>query len=154
MDHFERRNGKVLADAERGLVMDRVRDQLRQASAKMRRLEDVLEYPPQIHPRSLISIDPHRPVAKIQRPNVIETEHVVDVTMRDQHRVQAPDTGAQRLLAEIRRSINKDLLVPVFDQDRHAKAFVSRIVGKTRLAVTGNRRNARRSACSEKGKFH
>ena len=69
--HLERRYLDLFADAERRIVNDRVRDQLRQAAAEMCRLKDVLENPSKIDPGDLVREDRHCSVAKIERANII-----------------------------------------------------------------------------------
>ncbi len=43
MNDFERRNVQIFADAERRIFNNRVRNKLRQTTAEMCRLEDVLK---------------------------------------------------------------------------------------------------------------
>jgi hypothetical protein len=56
---------------------------LRQTAADVRRLENVLINAAQIFPRERVGENAHRAVAKIERANVVETENVVNVAMRD-----------------------------------------------------------------------
>src|SRR6476661_761007 len=118
--------------------------QLWQSSAKMRRFEDVLEYPPEIYPRDLICKDRHRPEPKIERPNIIEPEHMIHMAMRDQHRIQMPDLRPQRLLPKIDRCIYKDLLIVILDKYRNPQPLVPWIIRKASLTVTSDRGNSRR----------
>lgn len=101
MDDLERRDLKPFADRERCFRVDRVRDQLRQAAAKMNGMKNVLKDPAKIDPRDLIREDRHRTVPKIQRAYVIQAEHVVDVTVCYQNRVEPVDLGTQGLLTKI-----------------------------------------------------
>ena len=90
VDHLER-SYLDLADGKRRIVIDSVRDQLRQSTANMVWLKYVFEYSPEIFPRRLIRVDRHRAVFEIQRTNVIETKNVIDMAMRDQHGIQKFD---------------------------------------------------------------
>ena len=135
-------------------ALDSVRYQLRQPTAEMGRFEDVFEDTAKVDPRDLIRIDPHRPVTKIQRPDIVEPKHMIDVAVRYQHRVEMADVGPQRLLTKIDRGIDEYLLVLVLDKDRNPQALVPRVLRQARLAIARDRRNAGRCACAEKGKFH
>ena len=84
VDDLERRDLDI-ADAKRRMVVNRMRDELRQAAAEVRWFENVLKDAAKIDPRDLVREDRHRTVSKIQRPNIVEAEYVVDVAMRDQH---------------------------------------------------------------------
>jgi hypothetical protein len=92
-----------------------MRDNLRQAAAKMRGLEDVCEDAADVDPGSLIGIETQCAMAKIQRPNVVEAEDVISMTMSHQHRIEVFQSVTQGLLAEIRRSINDYGLTRVLD---------------------------------------
>ena len=54
VNDFERRDVQIFADAERRIMFDRVRNQLRQTAAEMRRLKDILKNAPQIFPRDFV----------------------------------------------------------------------------------------------------
>lgn len=116
VDDLDRRHLDPIADAEWRKRLDRVRDQLRQPAAEMRRFKDVFEYPTQVGPRDLISINAHRAMSEIQRPYIVEPENVIDVAMRQHHGIQPIDAGTQCLLAKIDRRIDEDLFIRVFDQ--------------------------------------
>jgi hypothetical protein len=117
-----------IADAEWGIGLNRMRDELWQAATHMGRIKDVAKYPPKVGPRDLIRINTHRSVSKIKRPNIIQPKDVINVTVSNQNGVKIFDLCAKSLLAKIDRGINKDLFVLVLDQDRDAKAFVTGIV--------------------------
>jgi hypothetical protein len=114
----------------------------------MGRFEDVLEYAAEIDPGRFIRKDGHCSIAEIQRPDVIKAEDVVNVAMRYQYRVEPPDICAKRLLAEIGRGIDKDGPARMLDEDRDAEALIARIVRKARPAITRDRGNAGRGACT------
>jgi hypothetical protein len=100
VDDLERSDLNV-ADAKRGVAVNRMRDQLRQAATEMGRFENVLEYAPEVDPSDRVREYRHRSVAKIQRTNIIKPENVIYMTMRDQNRVDLPNVCAQCLLSEI-----------------------------------------------------
>src|SRR5687767_114067 len=54
VDHLKRRDLEVLAEAERSVRIDRVRNQLRKTTSEMRRLEDILEDAAKIDPSDII----------------------------------------------------------------------------------------------------
>src|SRR5687768_15486485 len=128
VDDFEGSNFEILTDTKRSPWNDRVRDQLGQTAAEMRRVKNILKDSTKIYPRDLVRVNTHRPVTKIERPNVVETEDMIDVAVRDQDRVQSLDLRTQRLLSKINRCVDKDLFITVFDKDGDAKAFVTGIL--------------------------
>ena len=79
---------------------------------------------------------------------------MIDMTMRNQNRIQMVDLRPQSLLPKIDRGINEDLLIAMLDQDRNSQAFVTRVLRKTRFAIAPDRGNAGRCACAEEGEFH
>src|SRR5690606_17905784 len=131
---------EVYANIERCLRNDRVRDQLRKPSAKMRRFKNVLEDPAKIDPRNIVSEYRHRTVSKIQRANVVKPEDVVNVAVSYQDGVEIIHPGAQGLRPKGRRGIDQNSTSRVFDQHRSAKPFVPRILGAARLTVAPDRR--------------
>jgi len=121
--------------------MGNMRYQLRQSAPHVSRLENVLKDPPQIDPSCLIRINSHGPMLKVQRPNVIEAEHMVDMTMGYQDRIEVPDSRPQRLLAKVARCVYKYFDIAMLDEDRGPQPFVAWIVGQARLTVTSYGRN-------------
>ena len=89
--HLERGYFQIVADAECGSRLDRVRYELRQAAAEMSWIEDVLEYATKVGPSNLVRINAHRAVAKIQLTNIVKPKNVVNVTMRDENCVKMAD---------------------------------------------------------------
>lgn len=153
VDDLKRRH-LDLADAKGRTGKDGVRDELRQPAAEMGRLKYVLKDPAKVGPGDLIGKDRHCPVAKVERPDVIKPEDVIDVAMSDQHRVELADICPKSLLAKVRRGIDEDRLSLVLDEDRNAEPLVPRVIGETRLAVAGDRGYACRGAGAEEGKSH
>ncbi len=153
VDDLKRRH-LDLADAKGRTRKDRVRDKLRQPAAQVGRLKNVLKNATKVDPGDLIREDRHRPVAKIQRPDVIKAEDVIDVAVSDEHRIELADICPQCLLAEIRRGIDEDRLPFMLDEDRDAEPLITRVIGETRLAIAGDRGYASRGSGSEEGKSH
>ncbi len=135
-------------------VLDRMRNKQRQPAADMCRLKNVLKNSSKIGPCGIVRKNTHRAVAEIQRANVVEPENVIDMAMRNKNRIEASDFCAKRLLAKIYRRIDKNYFIAMLDKDRDSESFVTRIVGKTRFAITCDRGNTSRCACSEKSEFH
>src|SRR5688500_13926690 len=79
MDDLERCDLQTFTDTKLGLRKDRVRDQLRKAAAKVRRPKDVLKNSAEVDPCDLIRKHAHRTVTKIEWPNIVEPEDVIDV---------------------------------------------------------------------------
>src|SRR2546423_1598993 len=101
MNYFEWRHFQITAEAEWRTVDHRVRHYLRQAAAKMRGLKDVLKNSANIFPCTLVRVQTQRAMAKIKRANVVKTENVIRVAMRNQHRVEMFDFMFERLLAKV-----------------------------------------------------
>ena len=57
----------------------------------MRRFEDILKDASKVDPRDLVREDRHRAITKIQRANIVEAEHMIDMAMRDQHGIYLSD---------------------------------------------------------------
>jgi hypothetical protein len=109
---------QILPETERRAGDHRVRNNLRQAAAKVRRFKDVFEDAANIDPGPFVGVETERAVAKVKRANVVETEDVIGVTVRDQHRIEMLQTSAQRLLPKISGSVDDDRLPGVLDQNR------------------------------------
>src|SRR6185369_2966937 len=154
VDHFQRRHFQIMPEAERRAGDHRMRNNQRQTAAKVRRFKDVFEDAANIDPGPLVRVETERAVAKVKRANVVETEDVIGVTVRNQHRIEMFQTSAERLLPKISGSIDDDRLPGVLDQDRDTQTLVARIVRRAGFAVTRNRRNARGCAGAEEGQFH
>jgi hypothetical protein len=101
VDDLKRCYFNLFADAERRIVNDRVWDQLREAAAEMCRLENVLENTAKVDPGDLVCEDRHCSIAKIEGPDVVEAEDVIDVAMRYQYGIELSNICSQRLLAKV-----------------------------------------------------
>ena len=117
------------SDAKRGVGLDRMRYQLRQAAADVCWLENVLKYSPEVSPRDLVSKDSHRTKPKIQRADIVEAEDVIDMAMRDQNSIEMSDIGPECLLTKVDRGIDKNACVLVFNEYRNPQPFITGILG-------------------------
>src|SRR5438132_1652881 len=84
VNNFKRSYFEIAADAKRRAVDDRVRHNLWQAAAEMRRLKYVLKNSADVFPGALVCVKAERPMTKGKGPNVIKSENVIGVYMRDQ----------------------------------------------------------------------
>ncbi len=97
IDSFER---DTWHGAERGLV-----------------IEDVGKHAPDDAKCFFIAVDrQRRPLAYIEGADVVETENVVGVAVRQQNGVEAFESDAEGLLAEVWSGINHDVLAATRDQ--------------------------------------
>src|SRR2546423_18862 len=143
---LDRRDEQIGAETELRAVFDRVRDDLRQAAAEVRRLEDVLEDAADVRPGAPVCVDSQSAVAEGQGADVLESSDVVGVAVRDEHGVEVLDALTKRLLPEIGRRVNEYRLAVVLDEHGDAQAFVARVVRRARLALAADGGHAGRSA--------
>jgi hypothetical protein len=59
-------------------------------------------------------------MAEVQRANVVETENVIGMAMRNENRVEMFQPDSQSLLAKIAGSVNDNCLARMLNQDRDA----------------------------------
>ena len=85
-------------------------------------------------------------LAHVERPNVVESENVIGVGVREEDGVKALEADAKGLLAKIGRGVNNDVLTVAGKQQRRAEAVVTRICGGANTAMTAERRDAHGSA--------
>jgi hypothetical protein len=81
-------------------------------------------------------------VAKIDRANVVQPQHVIGMTMRNQQRIQTIHLFPQCLLAKIGGNIHYQTLSVVFDHQTSSQSFVAWIIRLTNLAFTTDHWNA------------
>ena len=117
VNYFQGRNLKIMPEAKRGPIDHRMWDDLRQAPAEVRRLKNVFEDAPDVDPCSLVGVESQRAMAKVQRPNVVETKDMICMAVCHQYCVEMLQMLPQRLLAKISRGVNDDGLAGMFDQD-------------------------------------
>src|SRR5436190_20980992 len=138
MNDFERSHFKIFADTKRSAVDDYVRNNLRQPTTKVGRLENILKDSANILPGALVRIKPQRAIPKIQGANVIKTKDVIGMTMSDEDGVEVPQTNFQSLLSKITRRVDDDCLTGMFDQNRHAQSLIAWIVRSAGFAIAGD----------------
>jgi hypothetical protein len=83
----------------------------------MRRLKHVLKNAADVLPRTLVGVEPQRAMPEIQWSNVIESEDMISVTMRDQYGIKMLQPNLQSLLPKVTRRVDDDCLTGVFDED-------------------------------------
>ena len=90
----------------------------------------------------------------IKAADIIKSGHMVNMSVREKHRVEARHTERQYLLAKIRRGINNDMQSTCLNMKAGAAPFIVRVGGNAHIAMTPYGGNADRSAGAEKGNFH
>ena len=88
MNNFKRSYLEIAADAKRRAIHNCVRHNLWQPATEMRRLKHVLKNSADVFPGALVCVKAERPMTKVKGPNVIKSENVIGVTMRDEHCIQ------------------------------------------------------------------
>src|ERR1019366_7318082 len=89
-----------------------------------------------------------------QRPQVVDSEDVVGVSVRIEDGIEVRDLFAQRLLAKVRRAVDHDvagivLRITVADQHGRASAPVVRILRTADSAVAADGGNSHRRAAAQ-----
>src|SRR6266581_3695900 len=74
VNQFQRSYFQVLAQTKRRAGKDGVRNHLRQAAPKIRRVKDVFEDASNVQPRLLVGVNTKGAVAKIQGPDVVQAK--------------------------------------------------------------------------------
>ena len=88
-------------------------------------------------------------LAKGQRTQIIEAQDVVGMRVRVQNRIDAIDTGTQRLRAKVGPCINQHHMTVVAQRDRRPQTVVARVRRPADMAVTAQRWHAHRRAGTE-----
>ena len=88
-------------------------------------------------------------LAEVEGTHVVEAHDVVGMRVSEDHRVEAVDTGAQRLRAEIGRGVDQDVVAVVADQNRRPQAIVARIGGGADVAMAADGGHADTGARAE-----
>ena len=91
---------------------------------------------------------------QIKRADVVKSQNVIRMRVCKQNRVQTLHAGAQRLMPEIRRGVDHRIFSVMRQENRWAKAVVTRIGGSAHAAMAGQRGHAHGSAGTKHGKFH
>jgi len=85
-------------------------------------------------------------LAHVERPNVVESENVIGVSVREEDGIEPLKANAKGLLAKIGRGVNNDVLTLAGEQQRRAEAVVTRVCRSANTAMTAERRDAHGSA--------
>ena len=89
----------------------------------------------------------------VKRANVVESQDVIGVAMREENRVQAFQAHAERLRAEVRRRVDHRGL-PLMNQEHgRAQAIVPRVLGTAHAAMASERRDSHGCAGAKHGEF-
>lgn len=75
---------------------------------------------------------------EVEGANVVEAKDVVGVRVGEEHRIQAFDSGAEGLIAQVGRGIDQDARVVELEQHGGAQAFVARIGRQADFAVAAD----------------
>src|ERR1043165_825727 len=117
MNYFQRRDLQLFSDAEARTGRNDIRNYLRQTTAKVRWLKDVLEDTFDIDPGAVVCVNTQRTKTKVQRSDVVETKNVIGVTVSDENCIELFQSEAQSLLAEVCRRIDEDSTPRLFNDD-------------------------------------
>ena len=101
----------------------------------------------------LIGIDINRSELA-ERPDVVDSPHMVVVDMGEKHSVERFEVEGQYLLSEIRSTIDEHPCRLGFEQSRTPKPMVMWVFASAHLTVAPDIGNASRSACAKKSESH
>src|SRR5260221_3745815 len=82
----------------------------------------------------------------VKGPNVVETENVVSVGVREEDGVEPLKADAKGLLAEVRRRVNDDVLAIAREKQGRAETVIARGLRSANAAIAAERRDAHRCA--------
>ena len=86
--------------------------------------------------RGFVRIDPNAPALhEVERPHVVQAQHVVGMSVRIEDGVDAIHAGAQGLLPEVRRRIDHNAPPAPAHQDGWPQALIARICGSANGAA-------------------
>jgi len=128
VNYFQRSDFQIVPDAKRRAIHNCMRDDLREPTAEMRRLEDILKDAANVFPRALVRVQPESAMPKIQRANVVETKDMIGVTVCNENCVKVSQANLQSLLAKVARSVDDNRLAGVLDQNGNAQSLITRII--------------------------
>ena len=139
------RHGDDAAAADLEGRIDHVEIDFGQTAAGRRlRIEDVRKCPADLVDRPGISVARDPAVLDgVEPPHVVETEDMVCVAVREEHRVHARQIVTQRLGAQIRRGVNQDARA-VWQRhvNRRPRALIVRIGRRAHGARAADHRHA------------
>jgi hypothetical protein len=64
---------------------------------------------------------------EIERADVIQTQNVIGMGMREHHRIQALHSGTERLHPEIGRGVDHNVVLGVLHQNGGSQAVIARV---------------------------
>src|SRR5882762_2691367 len=147
--HGNKRDAEKLERA-----MDGVQRNARHGAERWFVIEYVCKHAPDDIKRFFVAVDrQRRALTDIERANVIKTEDVVGMAMREQNGVEAFESNAEGLLAEVRRRINHDVLAAAGDQYGRTQPLIVRIIRLAHAAGAAERGNTHGRAGAENGDF-
>ncbi len=86
----------------------------------------------------------------VEAPDIVQPEDVIGVAVREEDRIDALDAGGERLLPEVRRSVDEDRGVTGhIEVDRRAQTRVSRIGRAAHVAGAADHGHAGRGPGTE-----
>jgi hypothetical protein len=117
-------------------------------------LEDIREDAPDDSKGVLVAVNGQSfPLPDIVRSNIIKSEDVVGVAVREQDCVQAVEANAEGLLAEIRAGVNYHVVAAAGNEQGRAEPLIVGIVRMAHAARAAERGHAHRSSGTENGDF-
>src|SRR5882757_108813 len=85
-------------------------------------------------------------LAHIERANVVESENVIGMGVREEDSVKTLEADAKGLLAKVRRRVNDDVLAIAREKQGRAETIVARIFRSANAATAAERGDAHRCA--------
>ena len=114
-------------------------------------VEGVIEHAPQVGHGARRGVNRHGAVGHFAKtPQVVETGHVVGMRVGEDRGVDAAQSVAQRLGAQVGSGVDKQDGFTGFDQDGRPQAPVTLVVGPANAAIAGHERDALGCAGAEK----
>src|SRR5882724_1548692 len=86
------------------------------------------------------------PLAHVERANIVESENMISMGVREEDSIKALEADAKGLLAKVRRRVNYDVLAIAREKHGRAETIVARIFRSAYAAIAAERRNAHRCA--------
>lgn len=129
-----------------------VGDQPRHRGFRITGVEDVAETVPDICNGFSRAVNGNlTALPEIKRAYVVEAHDMVGMRMREQNGIHSFDPGAQGLLAQIGRGVNKDAVAPVFHQNGRPQPVIARVSGGANRAMAADGRHSDAGARAEHG---
>src|SRR6267378_550857 len=131
--------------------------QMNARNAAQRRLvvKHIRKRPPHNLKRLFTSIHRHcRPLLEVVRPQIVKSQNMIRMPVRQQNRIQPVDPGPQSLRPEIRRRINHHIVPAVRKQQGRPQPLIMRILRLAHRAMTPQSRHAHRRPRPQHGHPH